>query len=216
MKVKEVLKRSSIIKALYKNFIKFLSKMSPMVASKVKYFISFGKRLNIEDPETFNEKLMWIKLFEEDSIKAMYTDKYEVRKYVKNQGLEEILIDLYSVYDKVEDIKFDRLPNSFVLKCTHGCGCNVFCPDKSKLDEKEVTTKLKKWMATDYSLLSAEPHYSKIKPRIVAEKYIGTENGIFPIDYKIHCFHGEPQLIEVVLDRTYNEKKLIFLDKDCY
>ncbi|WP_050069922.1 ATP-grasp fold amidoligase family protein [Anaerosalibacter massiliensis] len=214
MKFKEKLKKSSLVKSSYKNSIKILSRISPKAASKFKYFISFGKKLDLQNPKTFNEKLMWIKIFEDDSIKSMCTDKYEVRNYIKSLDLEDILVDLYSVYDKVEDIKFDELPKSFVLKCTHGCGCNIVCPDKNKFNKEDAVVKLKKWMKTNYSLASAEPHYAKITPRIIVERFLGTEEGILPIDYKIHCFHGEPQMVEVVLDRTINEKKFILLDNN--
>lgn len=214
MNLKRLFKKSNIVRSIYKKFIILLSKISPLFASKVKYLISFGKKLNLEDPQTFNEKLMWIKLNEDDNFKAKCTDKYEVRNYVENLGLKNILNELYFVYDRVEDINFDELPNSFVLKGTHGCGCNIICSDKSKLDKTDAIIKLKKWMQTDYSLLSAEPHYAKIKPRIVAEKFLGEQGGLPPIDYKIHCFNGKPKLIEVVLDRSINETKLIFLDMD--
>lgn len=214
MFLKNKLKKNHFIIFTYKKLMALLSKISPIIASKVKYFLSFGKRLDLNNPKTFNEKLMWIKIFEDDTIKAMCTDKYEVRNFVRDLGLEYILNELYFVYDSVDDINFDKLPNSFVLKGTHGCGCNIICSDKNTLDKEDAIRKLKKWMRTDYSLVSAEPHYSKITPRIIAEKFLGVEGGISPIDYKIHCFHGEPKLIEVVLDRAINQTKLIFLDMD--
>lgn len=211
MNFKKVLK-NSFIHQMYKKLIIILSKYSPILASKVKYFVSFGKRLDLNNPKTFNEKLMWLKLFEDDTIKAMCADKYEVRNFVSSLGLGDILNELYFVYESVDEIDFDKLPNSFVIKCTHGCGCNIICSDKSKLNKEDAVRKLDKWMKTDYSLLSAEPHYAKIKPRIIVEKFLGEEGGLSPIDYKIHCFHGEPKLIEVVLDRAINQTKFIFLD----
>lgn len=212
MNIKRTLKKVPLVESLYRTCFSILAKTSPITASRVKYYISFGKKLNLENPGSFNEKLMWLKLFEDDSKKAVCADKFMVREYVENLGLSDILIDLYSVYDKLEDIKLDELPMSFVLKYTNGSGCNIICSDKNKLDEEEVISKIKEWMNIDYSLISAEPHYSKIVPRIIVERFLCTEEGVSPIDYKIHCFHGEPQVIEVVLDRGINERKHIMFN----
>lgn len=160
----------SILKRFLRFFFQLLIKKSPLVASKVIYFRTFGKRLNLKNPTTFNEKLMWLKLYEDDSLKTKCADKYLVRDYVRKAGYSRALIDLYKVYESVEDINFQELPKSFVMKCTHGSGFNIICPDKDKMDLQKTIVQLKKWMKMDYSRLAAEPHYSKIKPRIIVEK----------------------------------------------
>ncbi|MED4351106.1 ATP-grasp fold amidoligase family protein [Schinkia azotoformans] len=212
MKLKSFLKKSMLIDKAYRKGFSTVAKVSPATASKIKYFITFGRKLNLKKPSTFNEKLMWLKLNEDDSLKATCADKFLVRDYIEKLGFNNLLNDLYNVYDRPEDISFSDLPNSFVLKCTHGSGCNIICSNKDRLDKEVALSKLKTWFATDYSLISAEPHYSKIKPRIIAEKFLGEDNGVVPIDYKIHCFHGEPQIIEVILDRGIGQKKSIMFD----
>ncbi|MGN7476660.1 ATP-grasp fold amidoligase family protein [Solibacillus silvestris] len=167
----------------------------------------------MKNPITFNEKLMWLKLYEDDSLKTICTDKYLVRDYIKQAGYSQILIDLYKVYENVDDIDFRELPNSFVMKCTHGSGFNIICACKDTLDRGKTILQLKKWMETDFSVINCEPHYSKIKPRIIVERFLGEEmNEKLPIDYKIHCFHGQPHIFDVVLNRGTKEKKHIMLN----
>lgn len=182
-------------------------KASPVLASQILYFKVFRKRLNLKAPRTFNEKLMWLKLNEPDVLKTQCTDKYLVREYVRARCGEELLIDLHGVYERAEDIDFARLPNRFVLKCTHGSGFNIVCKNKLFLDEDYTRKQLNNWLKMNYSLYCGEPHYAGIRPRIVAERYIGKRSGQLPIDYKIHCFHGEPQFIDVVMDRDTPLKK---------
>ena len=197
------------------SFFSIIVKLSPVFASKIIYYQKFGKRLKLSNPTTFNEKLMWLKLYEDDSLKTICADKYLVRDYVRKAGYSQTLIDLYKVYERVEDIDFQELPNRFVMKCTHGSGFNIICTRKEKLDQEKVILQLKEWMATDYSLIRCEPHYSKIKPKIIVERFLGQEtNGKLPIDYKIHCFHGQPKIFDVVLDRGTEEKKHIMLNSE--
>lgn len=189
-----------------------LVKTSPELASKLIYFKTFKKRLNLKNPKTFNEKLMWLKLNEDDSLKTIYTDKYLVRQYIQELGYSNILIDLYKVYENAEEIDFRELPSSFVLKCTHGSGFNIICSNKENLDKEHTIQQIKKWMKTDYSLHCCEPHYSKIKARIIAEKFLGESDGKLPTDYKFHCFHGEPKIIELIFDRGTAQTKSILFD----
>ncbi|HWK24494.1 MAG TPA: ATP-grasp fold amidoligase family protein [Ureibacillus sp.] len=184
-----------------------IKRISPVMASKIIYYKTFKKKLNLKNPTTFNEKLMWLKLNEDDTFKAKCTDKYLVRDYIKELGYSNILIELYNVYEHAEDIDFDALPDRFAMKCTHGSGFNIICNDKNTLDLNLVRLQLNKWMNTNYSFVNGEPHYSKIKPRIIVERFLERSNLQAPIDYKIHCFHGKPQIIEVALptmDLLYN------------
>ena len=210
--IKYLFKSFKFTDSLYRSSFAFLAKRTPVLASKIKYYVTFGKRMDLKNPKQFNEKLMWLKLYEEDSLKALCADKVRVRDYVKKMGLSNILNDIYAVYDRVEDVEFDRLPESFVIKCNHGSGCYIVCKDKSLLDVNDAKMKLKKWMNTDYSLISAEPHYSRIAPKILVERFLGTKEGSWPIDYKIHCFNGKPQIIEVISERETGNKKSIMFD----
>lgn len=191
-----------------------LVEVSPILASRILYYRAFRKRLHLQKPVTFNEKLMWLKLYEEDALKTKCADKYGVRDYVHARGLSEHLIKTYGVYDYVEDIDFEQLPERFVLKCTHGSSFNIVCANKYFLDKAHTVAQLQKWLQTDYSLYCAEPHYAKIKPRIVVEEFIGERGGRLPTDYKIHCFHGEPQIIQVVVDRDTPRKKNMLFSKE--
>lgn len=210
----EVFITMSILKKALRGGYSLLVKNSPVLASKIIYYRTLGKRLNLKNPVTFNEKLMWLKLFEDDSLKIRCTDKYLVRNYISQKGYSRLLIDLYEVYENVDQINFDKLPNRFVMKCTHASGFNIICLDKEKLDKKQTLSKFKKWMETDYSLIKCEPHYSNIKPRIIVEKFLdeGFNNNL-PLDYMIHCFHGEPHFIEIGLDYENTDKKYALLTK---
>lgn len=214
--IKSILKKSTIIRAVLQKGTKYilaaLVKVTPLLASKYLYRKTTGKKLDIKNPKDFNEKLQWLKLYWQHPLVRKCADKYEVREYVKNCGCEEILNELYGVYDDVRQIEWDLLPDKFVLKTTNSCGTNIICTDKSKLNRNESFGKLRKWLKTDYGLCYAEIHYSKIKPRIICEKYIESDGGALPKDYKIFCFNGTPRIIQVITDRGVGQPKRYFYD----
>lgn len=209
---KEQLKSIKIINFVYHFSIRVTANRCPKVASKIKYFGTFGRKLNLKNPKTFNEKLMWIKLNEDDTLKTLCTDKYKVRKYVSDKGLRHILNTTYYVYDNTSQINYDLLPNKFVLKCNKGSGGNIICRDKSKLDIKLANEKLDGWLSTDYSLISAETHGKNIEPKIICEEYLDDPFQKVPVDYKFHCFNGQPLVLELVLNRYELNQEHILLD----
>ena len=158
--------------------------------SRLYYGLRIKEPLNLNNPVTFTEKLQWLKLYycpnEPNVIQC--ADKYAVREYVKNLGRGDLLNDLISVWDHVDDISWADLPPQFVLKCNHGCGYNIICPDKKAFNTEQAIKKLKTWMSQDYALYDIEPHYSKIPRRIICEKYLGPN----VVNYNIYCFNGEP------------------------
>lgn len=162
-----------------------------------------GKKLNVRKPETFNEKLQWIKLYDRKPEYITYADKYAVREHIKNTIGEEFLIPLIDVYNSVDEINWDKLPNKFVLKCTHGSGCNIICTDKDALDIEAAKRKLRKWMKYNYFWPGREWPYKDIKPRITCEIFI-SETDNTPDDYKVLCFNGKAKLVEVHIDRYGN------------
>lgn len=168
---------------------------SPEFVSKLYFKITLGYKLNLDNPKTFNEKLQWLKLryWPNDKKAICCADKYAVREYMKEIGEDSLLNDLLYAWDKVEDIKWDELPKSFVIKCNHGCGYNIICHDKAKLDISEAKKTLDKWMKEDFSLFNAEPHYSKIPRKIICEKFL--EGDV--INYNIYCFNGKPVFFSV-------------------
>ncbi len=167
---------------------------------KILFYCETGRKLDLENPLTFNEKLQWIKLYDRKPEYITYVDKFAVRDYIKHTIGEEYLIPLIGVYDTVDEIPWDELPNKFVLKCTHGSGSNIICKDKRKLDIEDSKRKLKRWMKKNWFFIGREWPYKYVKPHIVCEEFISQSNKV-PIDYKVMCFNGQAKLIEVHLNR---------------
>ena len=167
-----------------------------------------GKKLNLKNPQTLNEKLQWLKLYNRKPEYTMMVDKVEVRKYIAEKLGKEYLIPCLGVWDKVEDIDFDKLPQQFVLKCNHNSGKGMcLCKDKSQLDIEKVKKELKKGLKEKYFYHGREWPYKNVKPKIIAEKYMVDESGIELKDYKIHCFNGEPHFI-LVCDGRFSKEGL--------
>lgn len=169
---------------------------------KLKFRCYMRQKLHLDPPVTFNEKLQWLKLHDHNPLYTTLVDKVEVKKYVANIIGEEYIIPTLGVWDSVDDIDFDALPNQFVLKCNHDSGGIVICKDKSKLDITAAKKKLRKALRSDDAFYGGrEWPYKNVKKRILAEKYL-TENSRIDIDdYKVHCFDGIPQFILVCKDR---------------
>ena len=176
---------------------------------------ALGYELNLENPRTFNEKLQWLKLYYHDPLMTKCADKYLVREYIKETIGEEYLIPLIGVWDRVEDIDFDKLPNQFVLKVNWGSGQNIIVKDKSKLDIEETKNKLRYWMlpTSNHYYYSYEWCYKNIEPKIICEKYIEQMDGNL-LDYKVFCFNGEPKYIQIDFDRFIEHKRCI-CDMNC-
>ena len=167
--------------------------------------------VNLDNPQTFNEKIQWLKLYNHDPLITKCADKYLAREYIKEKVGEEYLIPLLGVWDRVEDIDFDSLPNQFVLKVNWGWGQNIIVQDKAKLNIEEVKNKLNNWLEpfSNHYYYSFEWSYKNIKPKIICEKYIEQLDGQV-YDYKIFCFNGDPRYIQVDLDRFTDHKRCIY------
>lgn len=136
-----------------KEYIKrILTVVSPTLETKLAYRHSFHKRLNLKNPKTINEKILWLKLntYYKNNTITQCCDKYRVRDYLNNRGMEKLFPKLYGSYNNAKEIDWNKLPNSFVAKCNHGCGYNIIVKDKSKLDINDAINKLNKWMKEDY------------------------------------------------------------------
>ncbi len=179
----------------------FLNWMPDRPYLEICYKIHIGKKLNLKNPKSFNEKLQWLKLYDRKPEYTKMVDKYEVKKYVADRIGEEYIIPTIGVWDKVEDIDFDKLPDQFVLKCTHDSGGLIICKDKSKLDIEEAKKKLKHFYNRKYFYLHREWPYKNVKPRIIAEKFMVDESGTELKDYKFFCFNGEPKALYIATDR---------------
>lgn len=166
-----------------------------------------GRKLNLRDPKTFSEKLQWLKLYNRKAEYTQMVDKYAVKKYVADIIGEEYIIPTLGVWDSVDEIDFDSLPEKFVLKTTHAGGGNgvVICKDKSTFDIQKAKGKLKRSMKTNPYLTLREWPYKNVKPRIIAEKYVEVEGHTDLPDYKFFCFNGEPKYCQVIRDRSTKE-----------
>ncbi|MEK3766882.1 ATP-grasp fold amidoligase family protein [Solibacillus sp. FSL K6-4121] len=189
-------------------------KLSPVFASKLLFWKTFKHTLNLGNPQTFNEKLMWLKLFEDVEFKVRFTDKVKMREYMIALGYSHLLVPIIGIFEEVEDIIFEQLPRKFVMKCTHGSGFTIVCENKRELNYEKTRLQLAEMMATNYGLINAEPHYLKIKPKIIIEKYIEPSRSDISNAYKIHCFHGEPKIIELALKRNTRNEQSVMLTPD--
>lgn len=154
------------------------------------YNVTTGRILSYRNPKDINEKLYWLNRYWQEPLKTQCADKYAVRKFVKKNGLDSILVPLLGVWDSVELIDFDRLPNQFVLKCNHGSGYNIVCLDKTKIDISLTKKTLNSWMQIDFSELAYELHYKDIPHKIICEVLLSPTA---PIEYQAWCLNGAPE-----------------------
>ena len=187
----------------------FFDKWSDARWLKVRYWLRFGKKPDLDNPKTFNEKLQWLKLYDRKPEYTVMVDKHGVKKYVADLIGEEYVIPTLGVWDRFEDIDFDALPDRFVLKCTHDSGGLVICKNKADLDYEAARIKITQSLKTDYYLrMGREWPYKNVKPQIIAEQYIDDE----PKDYKLFCFNGQPKMTLVCSER-FSEGGL---KEDCF
>ena len=179
---------------------------------KAHYRLVMGSKLNLKEPITFNEKLQWLKLYDRNPKYIQMVDKIAVKKYVADIIGEEYIIPTLGIWDKFEDIDFNKLPNQFVLKTNHSGGSNgvVICKDKSTLDIEAARKELNKSLRTNYFYKTREWPYKKIKPRILAETYLEDESKSELKDYKFFCFNGEPKIIQVDFHRFEDHTRNIY------
>lgn len=171
--------------------------------------------LNLKNPTSLADKVSYIELHKQSPLASLCTDKYAVRDYIKEKGLEDILIPVVGgPWSNVDEIDFDSLPSRFVLKATHGCKMNYIVSDKSKLDIDDCKKALSKWLNTTYGTYSMEPHYLSIPHRIYAEEYLDDVSKL--TDYKFHCANGNPLFVLTVSNRKYNGDKGMSLTFDMF
>ena len=211
-KIREILKNNENIVRTYDKFKEFYYRhvISDEELIRKKFKKRLGREVELENPIKFNDKLQWLKLNWHDPVATKCADKYEVREIIKEKIGEEYLNELIGVYESVDEIDIDKLPDKFVLKGTHGSGFNIICKDKSKMNWDEEFKKMRRWLRTNYYLQNREWVYKDQKPRIICEKYLEEKEVGQLRDYKFHCFNGEPKFIQVDFDRFQNHKKNIY------
>ncbi|MDD7306757.1 MAG: ATP-grasp fold amidoligase family protein [Peptoniphilaceae bacterium] len=176
------------------------------------YYKRFGKKLDLKNPLTLNEKLQWLKLNNRKDIYTRMVDKVRVKDYVREKIGDQFIIKTLGVWDRFDDIDFDTLPNQFVLKCNHDSGNYIICPDKAKLDKEKAKNILEKALKKNFFYTGREWPYKNVKPKILAEEFIG-KDGKVPEDYKLMCINGVFDNIMVCTDRQSGTTKYYFFDK---
>lgn len=198
--------------------LQFIGTISPILVTKILYRKTFGKSLDLKNPKTLNEKIHWIKFYGDTSLWAMMSDKYRVREYVKNKGLEDILVKLYGAWEDANEIDWNNLPDKFVLKANNGCGDITICENKSKLNRQELIGYYNALLKEQFGVQTGQLHYKKIKPCVIAEELLDASKQQITstslVDYKVWCFNGVPYYIFVVLNRRKGFAQQMLYDID--
>ena len=179
---------------------------------RYKYKKYIGKKLNLKNPQTFNEKLQWLKLYDRRDIYTTMVDKYTVKNYVANIIGKEYIIPTLGIYNNFDEIDFDKLPNQFVIKCTHDSGGLVICKDKKNFNIQNARKIINRSLKKNYFYNGREWPYKNVKPRVLIEKYMEDTYTKELRDYKFFCFNGIAKLMFVATDRSIHKTKFDFYD----
>lgn len=185
-----------------RGYLKFLSSKTYI---KVLWYLRYGKKIDFDNPKTFNEKTQWLKLYDYKDDYDSLVDKIAVKSYIADViGSEYIIKTLWEGTDP-NCIPYDELPDKFVIKCTHGSHCSVVCKDKANLNKVKTCKKLKKWLKQNWFWYGREPVYKKLKPAIIVEEYLEDCKYKELVDYKFYCFNGIPKIVDVCTQRYSKE-----------
>lgn len=216
-KIKKIFKepRRALMYLIDKKFFRILPDKQYL---KIKYKIAYGRKLDLKNPKSYNEKLQWLKLYNRNPEYTSLVDKYEVKKYIKEKIGEEYIVPTIGIYDSFENIDFSKLPDKFVMKCTHDSGGIVVCKNKANLDMVKAKKTIKNSLSNNFYYHAREWPYKNIKPRIIIEKYLD-------IDEDMNCSYNESdsiinaeelQYVSGLLDYKFmcfdGKVKLMFLD----
>lgn len=192
---------------------KVLKLLPDKTVIKLQYFASLGRWPNLKRPKRFTEKLAWYKLNYRIPLMTQCADKYRVRFYLEEKGYSEYVPELYQVCDKFEEINFDKLPNSFAIKCNNGSGTNLFVKNKDTMDLAQMTKESSLWNEVNTISVGREWAYANIEPKIVVEELLVSNDGTQVDDlndYKILCFNGNPKVIWVDTGRHSDHRRSFF------
>ncbi|MBR1786017.1 MAG: hypothetical protein IJ756_02505 [Paludibacteraceae bacterium] len=196
---------------------KILTLISPTLNTQVWFKMRFGRFIDMHNPQTLNEKICWLKLntYQNNPLVTQCCDKYAVREYVTAQGLGNTLNELLGVWERPEDIDFDKLPKQFVLKSNYFYGLYIICTDKTQLNRKQAVKQMRQWNKDTDHLVFSEMQYAKIPRKIICEKFITTDDQNAPTDYKVYCINGKAHYVQVCKGRTQKElPKFYFFDTE--
>ena len=207
-------KAKAVVQNPYKLFAKIINGKANFLSDKmylsIMYKSIFNKKIDWNNPRTYNEKLQWLKLYDRKPEYNIMVDKYAVKQYVADIIGQDYIIPTLGVWEHFDDINFDELPNQFVLKCTHDSGGLVIVRDKKNFNKKVAQKKIEQSLKRNYYWKGREWPYKDVKPRIIAEQYMEDENTQDLKDYKIFCFAGEPKFLFVASDRNVVDKEVKF------
>ena len=183
---------------------------------KLLFYFTMGKRLDLKHPKTFNEKLQWLKLYNRRPEYTTMVDKYAVKDYVAGKIGREYIIPTLGVWDTPEQIEWDKLPNQFVLKTTHGGGNTgvVICKDKSTFNREQAIAKLNSSLQSDIYVSLREWPYKNVPKRIIAEEYIEDSRSKELVDYKFFCFNGKVRFFKVDFGRQEGKHQANYYSSD--
>ncbi|MBN6205755.1 hypothetical protein JYK21_04760 [Ralstonia pickettii] len=206
MSFRNILKKNEVLVIVYDKFKEIYYKsLSDEKFLEKQFEDKVGRKLDLDNPKYFNDKLQWLKLNWENSLATQCADKFEVRKFIKERIGEKYLNELYGVYNSVDEINIHKLPQSFVLKGTHGSGFNLICKNKDEIDWDVAFKSMRRWLRKKYYLQNREWVYKGIKPRIICERFLEQDGDDELRDYRFFCFNGEPKIISVDLSITNKE-----------
>lgn len=194
----------------------FLGHFFPKKVIDYRFYDAYGRFINWNSPKSLDEKINWLKIYSDTSLWSNLADKYEVRKYVSERGFSDSLVKLYGKWDKVEDIDWNSLPNHFIIKTNNGSGDVIKCYNKNTFDYQKNIKTLKKLLHLKFGYDMGELHYAKIRPCIIAEELLDSNNQAFKsdslIDYKFLSFNGKPTYIWVCFNRTHHSTDVAVYD----
>lgn len=205
------------MKRFLKNIIALIGRRNPELLVRIRYYLRFHKRINLDNPQTLNEKILYLSLRTDTSRWTRLSDKYEVRNYVHECGLDDILNRLYGVWNSADDIDFSLLPDRFIIKTTHGSGDNYIVRNVNEADIEDIRKKIGEGLNHTYGLAEGGLHYSRIRPRVIAEELLENDTlsakySTSLIDYKIWCFNGEPHYIWTCTNRDRHGTRVMTYD----
>jgi hypothetical protein len=192
----------------------FFAALSPKMFLKIQFRRVVGFWPNLNNPKLFSEKIQWLKLYYHDPLLTVCADKYEVRSYLKEKGFGNMLNDIIGVWNNVDEIDYNNLPKSFVLKSTHGTAQIIICTNKSEFNFFNAKKEMNEWLKKNPYFFGLEWSYKNIQPRIICEKLIETAEGTLPRDYKVFCFNGVPRFIHYLTNRTESSVNVDYYDCD--
>ena len=201
----------------YRKVVRIANRFFPEAMAKMRFKKYFGRSMNLENPQDINEKISWLALYSDIRDWTRLADKYAVRQFVEERGLSENLVQLYGMWTDANDIDWDKLPKTFMIKTNNGSGTVMLVKDKTTLNTSDLTKLLNKWKNRDMGAETTEFHYKDIKPCIIAEEVLipSEEDRKYSstiIDYKVWCFNGEPNYVWACSNRVGDSTEVALFD----